>query len=176
MDFWKYFFSWNWILFIYLFFEGGLLNWDTSTPSVWLTAWALRTFSIIWFQDWEDFIYVDPKVCYALNTLSTIVIPTYFFINLQIVSSGAIWLLNFQDSHHGYFQVGNYNLTKKIFTYYWLIFISFSGVQWLFISSSCLSGSRLFQSNISYFINRYGISISRKKYTYLFMFIFFCEI
>ena len=45
------------------FFQGGLLNWDTSTPSVWLTAWALRTFSIIWFQDWEDFIYVDPKVC-----------------------------------------------------------------------------------------------------------------
>ena len=42
--------------------HGGLLNWDTSMPSVWLTAWALRTFNIIWFQDWEDFIYVDPKV------------------------------------------------------------------------------------------------------------------
>ena len=52
--------------------QGGLLNWDTSTPSVWLTAWALRTFSIIWFQDWEDFIYVDPKVCTKLFSKITI--------------------------------------------------------------------------------------------------------
>ena len=51
--------------------QGGLLNWDTSSPSVWLTAWALRTFSIIWFQDWEDYIYVDPKVCSKLFTKIT---------------------------------------------------------------------------------------------------------
>ena len=41
-----------------------------------------------------------PKYDSVLN-----IVPTKIFsLNLQIVSSGAIWLLNFQDSHHGYFQ------------------------------------------------------------------------
>lgn len=42
--------------------QGGVSNWDTSSPSVWLTAWAIRIMSHVSFQDWEDYIYVDPLV------------------------------------------------------------------------------------------------------------------
>ena len=42
--------------------HGGLKNWDSSGPSVWLTAWALRVYSWVGFQDWEDFVFIDPKV------------------------------------------------------------------------------------------------------------------
>ena len=41
--------------------QGGIKNWDSGSPSVWLTAWVLRIFSHVSFQDWEDFIYIDPK-------------------------------------------------------------------------------------------------------------------
>ena len=33
-----------------------------AEPSVWLTAWVVRIFTDVSFQDWEDFIYIDPKV------------------------------------------------------------------------------------------------------------------
>ena len=63
--------------------QGGIKNWDTSTPSVWLTAWALRTFSWICYQDWEDYIYIDPKVrctilfktCGVVDLRSSDVVP-----------------------------------------------------------------------------------------------------
>jgi CD109 antigen len=42
--------------------QGGVTNWDRSPPSVWLTAWALRIFRHVSFQDWEDYIYIDPLV------------------------------------------------------------------------------------------------------------------
>ena len=60
--------------------QGGVSNWDNSAPSVWLTAWVIRIFSQVSYQDWEDYIYIDPL----------------------IVSSGAVWLLNYQ-SDKGYF-------------------------------------------------------------------------
>ena len=41
---------------------GSVSNWDGSAPSVWLTAWVIKIFSYVGFQDWEDFIYVDPMV------------------------------------------------------------------------------------------------------------------
>lgn len=56
--------------------HGGVRNWDEAADSVWLTAWTLRIFSHVSFQDWEDYIYIDPLV----------------------VSSGAVWLLNFQSA------------------------------------------------------------------------------
>ena len=60
--------------------QGGVSNWDKSAPSVWLTAWVIRIFSHVSYQDWEDYLYIDPL----------------------IVSSGAVWLLNYQ-SEAGYF-------------------------------------------------------------------------
>ena len=42
--------------------QGGIQNWDSVPQSVWLTAWMLRIFSGVTFQDWEDYIYVDPLV------------------------------------------------------------------------------------------------------------------
>jgi hypothetical protein len=42
--------------------RGSFANWDGASPSVWLTAWVVRIFTDVSFQDWEDFIYIDPKV------------------------------------------------------------------------------------------------------------------
>ena len=44
------------------FTQGGIKNWDSTPSSVWLTAWMLRIFSGVSFQDWEDYIYIDPLV------------------------------------------------------------------------------------------------------------------
>ena len=57
--------------------QGGIKNWDTSAPSVWLTAWALRTFSWICYQDWEDYIYIDPKVRCKIQILHNFLHNTY---------------------------------------------------------------------------------------------------
>ncbi|PSN51286.1 hypothetical protein C0J52_05303, partial [Blattella germanica] len=42
--------------------EGWFKNWDTSRPSVWLTAWAIRIFKHATFQDWENLFYVEPQI------------------------------------------------------------------------------------------------------------------
>ena len=45
---------------------GGLSNWDRTEPSVWLTAWVIRLLSHVKFQDWEDYVYIDPTVGFSL--------------------------------------------------------------------------------------------------------------
>ncbi|XP_023346769.1 CD109 antigen [Eurytemora carolleeae] len=55
--------------------QGYLTMFDYSPPSVWLTAWCIRIFKDVGFQDWEDYIYIDP----------------------QIYESSVLWLINFQD-------------------------------------------------------------------------------
>jgi len=42
--------------------RGSLSLWDRSTPSVWLTAWCVKILRDVAFQDWEDYIYIDPAV------------------------------------------------------------------------------------------------------------------
>jgi len=42
--------------------RGSLSMWDRSHPSVWLTAWCIKIFKDVSFQDWEDYIYIDPEV------------------------------------------------------------------------------------------------------------------
>ena len=54
--------------------HGWVSNWDDSRPNVWLTAWVIRIFSHVSFQDWEDYIYIDPLV----------------------VGSAVMWLINYQ--------------------------------------------------------------------------------
>ena len=54
--------------------HGWVSNWDDSKPNVWLTAWVIRTFSHVTYQDWEDYIYIDPMV----------------------VGSAVMWLINYQ--------------------------------------------------------------------------------
>ncbi len=54
--------------------QGWFSNWDNSKPNVWLTAWVIRIFSHVSFQDWEDYIYIDPLV----------------------VGSAVMWLINYQ--------------------------------------------------------------------------------
>ena len=54
---------------------GWVSIWDKSQPSVWLTAYCIRIFEKVSFQDWEDFIYIDPMV----------------------FGSSVMWLLNYQS-------------------------------------------------------------------------------
>ena len=54
--------------------QGWVSIWDRSKPSVWLTAWCIRIFQAVSFQDWEDYIYIDP----------------------QIVGTAVMWLINYQ--------------------------------------------------------------------------------
>ena len=56
--------------------RGAMSMWDRSKPSVWLTAWVLRIFDDVSFQDWEDFIYIDPA----------------------IFGASTMWLLNYQKA------------------------------------------------------------------------------
>ncbi|KAB7495813.1 Antigen, partial [Armadillidium nasatum] len=42
--------------------SGGFTNWIGSELSVWLTAHSLRCLSVANFQDWENLIYIDPKL------------------------------------------------------------------------------------------------------------------
>ncbi len=56
--------------------QGWVANWDNSKPNVWLTAWVIRIFQSVSFQDWEDYIYIDPLV----------------------MGSAVMWLLNYQTS------------------------------------------------------------------------------
>ncbi|KAK4320554.1 hypothetical protein Pmani_008591 [Petrolisthes manimaculis] len=42
--------------------NGAFRMWIDSEPSVWLTAFAIKSLWLANFQDWENFLYVDPKV------------------------------------------------------------------------------------------------------------------
>ena len=64
---------------------GGLKEFGKRQGSVWMTAWGLRVFAHTAFQEWEDYIYIDPRV----------------------METCASWLLNFQ-SDDGHF-VENYD-------------------------------------------------------------------
>ena len=59
-----------------MFFKGWVSNWDNSKANVWLTAWVIRQFQHVSFQDWEDYIYIDPTV----------------------MGSAVMWLINYQTA------------------------------------------------------------------------------
>ncbi|XP_063236923.1 thioester-containing protein 1 allele S1-like [Bacillus rossius redtenbacheri] len=42
--------------------RGHFRNWDASQPSVWLTSWTIRTFKHASFPDWENNLYVEPRI------------------------------------------------------------------------------------------------------------------
>ncbi|KAK7085756.1 hypothetical protein SK128_008452, partial [Halocaridina rubra] len=42
--------------------DGSFKNWDTAGPSVWLTAWVVRLLQQAQFQDWENIIYIEPRI------------------------------------------------------------------------------------------------------------------
>ncbi|KAJ9579706.1 hypothetical protein L9F63_004632, partial [Diploptera punctata] len=42
--------------------RGWFRNWDSSKPSIWLTAWAIRIFKHASFQDWENIFYIEPDI------------------------------------------------------------------------------------------------------------------
>ena len=62
--------------YFFIIFIGWVSNWDNSKENVWLTAWVIRIFQEVSFQDWEDYIYIDP----------------------QVVQSAVMWLINYQTS------------------------------------------------------------------------------
>ncbi|RZF38559.1 hypothetical protein LSTR_LSTR006154 [Laodelphax striatellus] len=56
--------------------DGWFSNWDESQPSLWLTNWALRILGHASFPEWENVVFIDPKV----------------------FSAGVSWILQFQSS------------------------------------------------------------------------------
>lgn len=39
-------------------------DWNQSSPSVWVTAYAVRVFTDASFYEWENYLYIDPKVIF----------------------------------------------------------------------------------------------------------------
>jgi CD109 antigen len=66
--------------------QGWVSIWDTAKPSVWLTSWCIRIFSHVSFQDWEDYIYIDPEV----------------------FGSSVMWLINYQSIDGEFFETEHY--------------------------------------------------------------------
>ena len=69
--------------------RGALSMWDNSEPSVWLTSWVLQIFEDVAFQDWEDFIYIDPNV----------------------FGHSTMWLLNYQKADGAFVEVEGHSTT-----------------------------------------------------------------
>ncbi|XP_076046263.1 CD109 antigen-like [Oratosquilla oratoria] len=61
--------------------NGAFRMWDTSAPSVWLTAWTTRILQNAQFQDWENYLYIEP----------------------QIISKAIEWLISNQNMETGAF-------------------------------------------------------------------------
>ncbi|CAL4077776.1 unnamed protein product, partial [Meganyctiphanes norvegica] len=74
--------------------SGGFTMWPECEPSVWLTAYIIRTLWIANFQDWEDLIYIDPV----------------------IVGNASTWLLSYQTEEGAFFETPTYlnTLDSKI--------------------------------------------------------------
>jgi len=66
--------------------QGWVSNWDNSKPNVWLTAWVIRIFQSVSFQDWEDYIYIDPAV----------------------IGSAVMWILNYQTEEGSFVETEYY--------------------------------------------------------------------
>ncbi|XP_068210039.1 CD109 antigen-like [Palaemon carinicauda] len=61
--------------------DGSFKMWDNAAPSVWLTAWITRLLQQAQFQDWENLIYVEPR----------------------IISKAVEWLVKWQNTDTGAF-------------------------------------------------------------------------
>ena len=62
--------------------QGWVSIWDHSKPSVWLTAYTIKGLEAASFQDWEDYIYIDPRV----------------------FGSAVMWLLNYQSEEGAFYE------------------------------------------------------------------------
>ncbi|XP_037085494.1 complement C3-like [Pollicipes pollicipes] len=52
----------HFILIMKRYRGGGFLFFDGGRASVWATAWAVRQLHYSQFQDWENFLYVEPRI------------------------------------------------------------------------------------------------------------------
>ncbi|XP_068231654.1 CD109 antigen-like [Palaemon carinicauda] len=66
--------------------NGAFRMWPESEPSVWLTAYSLRTLLLANFQDWENLIYIDPLV----------------------IQSATEWILEYQNDLGSFSETPNY--------------------------------------------------------------------
>ncbi|XP_045132663.1 CD109 antigen-like [Portunus trituberculatus] len=66
--------------------KGAFKMWPDSEPSVWLTAYILRTLWLANFQDWENLIYIDPSV----------------------VNQATAWMLEYQIHNGAFIETPNY--------------------------------------------------------------------
>ncbi|KAG7158739.1 C-type lectin-like 8, partial [Homarus americanus] len=66
--------------------DGAFRMWPESEPSVWLTAYSLKTLWLANFQDWENLIFIDPI----------------------IINKAAEWILNYQTPMGAFTETPNY--------------------------------------------------------------------
>ncbi|KAB7504994.1 Antigen, partial [Armadillidium nasatum] len=69
--------------------NGGFKMWHYSGPSVWLTAWVTNLFQNAMFEEWENLIYVDPRV----------------------LSDSVNFLLKYQNPNGDFRETEHYNIT-----------------------------------------------------------------
>ncbi|KAK8397836.1 hypothetical protein O3P69_004560 [Scylla paramamosain] len=62
--------------------DGSFKMWGNVRPSVWLSAWTIRTIQQAQFPEWENLLYIDPN----------------------IISTTVKWLLQWQDKKTGVFR------------------------------------------------------------------------
>lgn len=65
---------------------------ESKEPSVWLTAFCIRILHIATFQEWENFLYIDPTV----------------------ISRAVEWILNYQTADGSFYEVSLYPLDRKM--------------------------------------------------------------
>ncbi|XP_023235311.1 CD109 antigen-like [Centruroides sculpturatus] len=65
---------------------------ENKEPSVWLTAFCIKMFQKATYQEWENFLYIDPSV----------------------ISRAAEWILNYQTKEGSFYEVSLYPLDRKM--------------------------------------------------------------
>ncbi|CAG7822295.1 unnamed protein product, partial [Allacma fusca] len=70
-------------------------DWKNSAPSVWVTSFCARVFTEAIFNEWENFLFIDPN----------------------IISKAVSWVLQFQTSEGSFYEVSQYSDRKLNDTY-----------------------------------------------------------
>ena len=80
--------------------QGWVSNWDHSAPSVWLTAYVIRILEAASFQVQNSFIFTsitfDLKECFT-DSSSFQDWEDYIYIDPTVFGSAVMWLLNYQS-------------------------------------------------------------------------------
>lgn len=74
------------------YFKNGAFTMFKRQPSVWLTAFSIRMYQLALFPDWENFIYIDPR----------------------LISRGITFLLNHQDEKGAFYETSEFPPNRRM--------------------------------------------------------------